>query len=223
MSHELREHVSYCLVGDHPVFLDLQEDRYFRLSVTLERAFAACAGGEGTLAEFQILIDHGILIEASEGTGNISPAAMPRPERSALEMRFPPARLSIKALIEVTATTYLTHRTLRTRPLRQILEEVVAYRQRRAALPGRSGNKETRLLDAAAAFRQARLYVPIAPTCLLDSIALVMYLARRGVHANITIGVNSNPFSAHAWVQSGSLVLNETVGESIGHVPIRVV
>ena len=36
---ELQSHVSYGLVGDRPVFLDLARDRYLALPPTIEQAF----------------------------------------------------------------------------------------------------------------------------------------------------------------------------------------
>jgi hypothetical protein len=58
---------------------------------------------------------------------------------------------------------------------------------------------------------------------LLDSLAMVMFLAKRGLHASIVIGVTSAPFSAHCWVQTGDLVLNDTVGNARAFTPIRVI
>ena len=59
--------------------------------------------------------------------------------------------------------------------------------------------------------------------CLLDSIALVRFLARRGLYAQLVFGVTDDPFSAHCWVQAGDLVLNDTVGDVSAHTPIRVI
>jgi len=52
---------------------------------------------------------------------------------------------------------------------------------------------------------------------------LVRFLARRRLSASIVFAVTTNPFNAHCWVQSGDLVLNDTVGNAILHTPIRVV
>lgn len=45
--------------------------------------------------------------------------------------------------------------------------------------------------------------------CLHDSLALVNFLASESVSATWVIGVRTDPFAAHAWVQTGDLVLND--------------
>lgn len=222
--YQLREHVSYCLVGGRRVFLDLKKDRYFRLPIKLERAFATCVeGGEGASSEsLQILVEQGILSRGSDGPDLTRATITTEARRSALELASPPTYRSIMSWPEVFATVYSTQRTLKTTSLEHALKEVVNYRTLRVAAPTPTTVPEEQLLHAATKFQRDRLYVPIPPTCLLDSIALVRYLARHRLHASIVLGVNCNPFSAHAWVQAGDLALNETVGEAIGHVPIRV-
>jgi hypothetical protein len=84
-------------------------------------------------------------------------------------------------------------------------------------------NQEQRLSEAATAFNRVRPYVPIEMRCLVDSLSLVKFLAKRGLHAHLVMGVACDPFSAHAWVQHGSLVLNETVGTAQAHIPIRII
>jgi hypothetical protein len=45
--------------------------------------------------------------------------------------------------------------------------------------------------------------------CLHDSLALVLFLFAEGLSARWVIGVKTNPFGAHSWVQSGRTVLND--------------
>ena len=45
--------------------------------------------------------------------------------------------------------------------------------------------------------------------CLLDSLALVMFLAKDGLLPRWVIGVRTGPFGAHSWVQCGTTVLND--------------
>jgi len=47
--------------------------------------------------------------------------------------------------------------------------------------------------------------------CLLDSLVLSVYLTKRMVPCTLVIGVSTRPFAAHAWVQIGECVLNDTV------------
>ena len=55
------------------------------------------------------------------------------------------------------------------------------------------------------------------------SLALLDFLARRGVFADLVLGVKLNPFGAHSWVQTGPVVLNDAVDHVNAHTPILVV
>ena len=45
--------------------------------------------------------------------------------------------------------------------------------------------------------------------CLHDSLSLAFFLLAQGLSARWVIGVKTNPFGAHSWVQSGRTVLND--------------
>lgn len=60
--------------------------------------------------------------------------------------------------------------------------------------------------------------------CLLDSAALMEFLAVYGIHPNWVIGVRRHaPFGAHSWVQQGPWILNGTPAFVRTFVPILVV
>ena len=80
-----------------------------------------------------------------------------------------------------------------------------------------------RLLAGARLFASARIYTPVSPSCLLDSLSLIRFLSKRGLGAHLVFGVTHSPFSAHCWVQSGHWVLNDTVGNVHSYRPIRTV
>ncbi|HVZ18612.1 MAG TPA: lasso peptide biosynthesis B2 protein, partial [Terriglobales bacterium] len=61
-------------------------------------------------------------------------------------------------------------------------------------------------------FRRIRLWFYSAHgRCLFDSIVLCFFLRQYGHHPSLYIGVYSKPFTAHAWVQIGHMVLDEPV------------
>jgi hypothetical protein len=81
---------------------------------------------------------------------------------------------------------------------------------------------EQQLLQAqetAYALSVALKFGPWKPRCLLRSLALCWFLARRGIPYDIRIGVPGDKrmtgpdrevdFSAHAWVEHGGVVLND--------------
>ena len=59
--------------------------------------------------------------------------------------------------------------------------------------------------------------------CLFDSLALAVYLTRQAIACTFLIGVSTKPFTAHAWVQVGDLVLNDTAEHVQTFTPILVV
>lgn len=70
--------------------------------------------------------------------------------------------------------------------------------------------------DVAAASRATAAFLYLRPllfgaqdACLYDSIALTRFLSYYKQFPSCVIGVQTGPFSAHCWVQQGSVVLND--------------
>lgn len=61
----------------------------------------------------------------------------------------------------------------------------------------------TRRVSIAAAF------YPRRALCLEQSLTLFVLLRRRGVHAELRLGVQPRPFYAHAWVEAGGRAISE--------------
>jgi Transglutaminase-like superfamily len=226
MLYRLRAGVSYCPVDGSLIFLDLGEDRYFRLSHRLEKMFLAylCSDGQPEV-DVSDLVRQNILVQAVDAEPASYASVIAPPSLSAIEHKSPAPRLDALTLLEVLATVCSTQLQLRTRRLNRIIAKVIAYRQHMAAhIPfAPNGAQTERLMESAGAFRHARRYVPIETSCLLDSLALVAFLARRRLSADLIFGVTHNPFAAHCWVQAGDWVLNDTVGNVAAHTPIRKV
>lgn len=225
MSYRIRDNLSYCVIGDHAVFLDVEADRYFTLPDNVQRAFLAYADAPGREVVAPVLLASGILAPAGPVEGDVASVRIEPPSRSAQEMPDPKTNLDTMVIAEVMATVWRCRRQLRTKSLKDVLDMAVGYRASRC-LP-RTGSasafSEQLLLQAASVFRRLRRYIPVAMCCLPDSLAFSHFLARRGFHSNIVFGVTYDPFAAHCWVQSGDIALNETVGTAMTHTIIRVV
>jgi hypothetical protein len=173
----------------------------------------------------QVLVERNILRPGKGADLDAVPTQISAPKRSAYEMRDSPTGSMMPAIPEVTAAVLACRWQIRTKALKDVLDRTAQFREQRC-LPSahRAGQAcEQQLLQAASVFRRARMYVPIATCCLLDSLALSGFLARRHFHSNIVFGVTYEPFSAHCWVQSGDIALNETVGNAMAHTIIKVV
>jgi len=220
----LRDDLSYCRIDGRLVFLDIGNDRYFQLPQSMAQTLTAYLdGAECAQPAISALVERALLVERKDAAigrpPNIEPAV-----RSVVEAPQPLMRLRAVELIEVSAIVLRTRTALKLSTLKRTLATLAADRHLRTthAEPP-SYLSESRLTDATAIFRRARIYVPIEMRCLLDTIAMTRFLLKRGIHAHIVFGIALDPFSAHCWVQVGDLVLNDTVGNVASHTPIRVV
>ncbi|MGP1680629.1 MAG: lasso peptide biosynthesis B2 protein, partial [Burkholderiales bacterium] len=172
-----------------------------------------------------MLIERNILVPEEKGCREDAPAQVSIPLRSAHEMPMCHTNYAVLALPEVMVTTWRCRRRIWSWPLRDVINETERYRAHHcpppATPPGRLD--EQRLLQTVSLFLRARLYAPIETRCLLDSISLTRFLARRHLHSRIVLGVTNDPFSAHCWCQAGDIVLNDTVGNATAHTIIKVI
>lgn len=227
MPWQLHHDVSYCRLDDRLIFLDIRKDRYFRLSPALERNFLRfLAGDAGSGADISALARHGLVACVPTGAENVPVQPVIAPARSAVEEQQPTSRIGTTSAAAVLATVVHTRLQLATRPLAAVLLAMRRYRDARARVT--SSSEPLTQIDrdvehAAAVFRIVRPYIPIETRCLIDSISLVRYLASRALHTQLVFGVACDPFSAHCWVQAGKLVLNDTLGSTQAHAPIRVI
>ena len=220
MTHyAVRDGLSFCQIDGRFVFLDVDNDRYFRLTDSMDRALASYLEGDETpdpgmrgLIEGNILVDQPDM--ATGGLRRIVSAT-----RSAMEVPLSTRKPRPLDVMEVLAIVLRTQAALKLSTLKVVLDRLAQPLQAKPL----AAELERRLSDVAAVFRRARLYVPVDMCCLLDSIALATFLRKRQLHAHVVFGVALDPFSAHCWVQAGDLVLNDTVGNVNSHTPIRVV
>lgn len=214
---QLRPHVSFALVGDRVVFLDLREDRYVMLDPDTASAFEAlrCSpDGCASLMHAEILIGTGLFRAVAEPCQH-RPAQPPHPE-SDLPVDLGTPRLTdwVRVLILLLRFRFaLQH---------QSLERIIL--RRRSKSLGRSGEAPVDFtLALARRFQRARGLIPIPPTCLQDSLALQDWLSARGAPSSLVFGVQLEPFSAHSWVQLGGIVLNDAPDRVLTYTPILVV
>src|SRR5699024_8417380 len=93
------------------------------------------------------------------------------PTRSAMEETVCTKRISVSELLNTLAIVCSIQRQLKTRSLKQTLRNLASFREKRTPQTSIPCPNEAHILEAAATFRSARLYVPIDTCCLLDSIA----------------------------------------------------
>lgn len=88
----------------------------------------------------------------------------------------------------------------------------------------RTAQSDSALISAVRAFRQFRPWVYTAQDrCLFDALILNHYLLRLGFDAAIVIGIRTRPFEAHAWIQIGTLLVDDLPEKVKTFTPIVVV
>lgn len=221
MGYTLRSGLCFGEVdGRHLIFLDVENDRYFQIPPSWEHdlidALECGRSGPST----QRLLESGVLsLEESADTA-WHKRHIEHPTRSLLEQSSRVLRPSLSVLLEVALLTSWVHVQLRHKPLKHVLNRVISYRDRNVA---KSKTTKSTLSSSASQFAQARLYVPIDTRCLPDSLALSIFLSRRRLDASVVIAVAADPFAAHAWVQSGEMILNDSLGAAQAYTPILAV
>lgn len=228
MRYQLREDLSCCDVDGHLIFLDVAQDRYFKLTGYLADAMRHFRAHEDVASmPLANLAAARILVEAPDSETPATTANLGHPTRSATEETdtISDRRLSAAIVFEVSTTVWLTRYQMKTRALKTSLDAASAYRNRKAVVHEilTPAALEHRLFHASWQFAHARRYVPIEPICLLDSLSLLRFLSRRRLPATIVFGVIPEPFAAHCWVQAGDIALNETLSDTHAYTPIRVV
>lgn len=213
----LRPGVSFCEASGHLVFLDVAADRYFGLSGAAEAAFRRCLESRGcTGAAGEALLRSGLLVNAADAAPLRPCPPPPDPQASLLERALPQPRPCEVAT--AIAGTLRRRAQLRVAGLEPALRSVAAAKRVPRAAPGSAS-----LIDrAAASYRASALFVRSHDQCLARSIALAHHVIRRGAAVSLVIGVHARPFSAHAWVQCGALLLNETGDGVRAYTPILV-
>jgi hypothetical protein len=214
MTYALRHGISYCVVGETPIFLDEIGNRYFTLSEDLSSAFldlANSAGCEGRMLDR--LIGKGVLVAATK-PGPVAPTVPRAPKSSSSYItrgRCDPLDVLRAVISQRTALT-----RIKKGHLSHSLDRI---RRVKAKIPSLE-TPPTAIERPIRAFEVAKLFFGHADRCLPRSIALTEHLVRRGISADLILGVTVIPFAAHAWVQLHDIVLNDAVEEVRKYTPV---
>jgi hypothetical protein len=215
----LRPGVSFCEASGHLVFLDVTADRYFGLGDTAEAAFRRCLGAAASAckaAELGALIASGLVVEAPDVAPMQPCTPPPVPRASLLDQTLPPAKPL--RVVRAIAGLVRTRLQLRAGGLASVVRSVAVRKQGLRDAPGSASE----IRNATAIYRASSLFVRSHDQCLVRAVTLTRHLARRGESVSLVIGVHVRPFSAHAWVQFGDLLLNETCDGVRAYTPILV-
>ncbi len=215
----LAPHVHLGLCDQHAVLMDVRRNRYVAVQPAERLAGwvagwppqGAPAGAQrsGAPAVLARLLEQDVLVSTRRTGHPATLAQTAEPERTLLEFDFDrrPAPCSLD-LWRMARASIGARASLKLRSMHAVLERV---RLRRV---GRDVPEEP--FDWERARALVRVFVHLRPlfytardACLLDSLALLRFLAANGVYAEWVFGVRTAPFRAHCWVQHGAVVFND--------------
>ena len=215
----LKRHVSYGMIAGQAVFLDLQGDRYLALDATVQADFLALrTGDEPIRAEGEArdrLLATG-LFQLHSRMGRRAPVAVPVRAESLLDES--PARVRWRAVPRAWTCVRRARQRIATVPLQAIVEDI---RENRCDTERTGSAAEAE--DAARAFLAARALVPVARSCLLDSLALLDWLGDQAGPATLVFGARLDPFGAHCWLQTDRTLLTDAADTVRTFVPVLAV
>jgi hypothetical protein len=232
----LTQHTYVCATPDGVVFLDLRSDKYLGLGGTQAHALSRVVQGwpENSLSSVELdadvcavdvadlLVAAGLLTRDCEVGKSATPVMLTDRPLVALgeDLEPPPTIRSAdvaRALIALVSTTYL----LRTQSMVKVVQRVTAETEKLAARA--APFDASRTAELISIFRRLRMYTFTASgNCLFHSLTLRRFLASNGILARWVVGVRTNPFRAHSWLQLHHYVMDSTPEELGFFTPILV-
>lgn len=220
MAFALAPGVSFCECQGRFIFLDLQRGRYFALGADANRAFGKLVEkarlGPDHERALSGLVREGLLVTCADMAMPVGCSAPPLPTRSVAGAA---ADVGLTDVCWSVARITFANLALKRRPLKHVLGRLA----RRKASQGRCEPPEDELLELASALRRAALLMSPLDQCLPRSLAAAHLLLDRGYRSKVVIAVRVQPFAAHCWLQSDSLLVNETAEEARNFTPILVI
>jgi transglutaminase superfamily protein len=236
--YRLAPRVRACVSDDGAILLDIDRDAYVGLDPDQAAALSQMVedfpasrdrapASDDAAAFARALLERGLLIHtdacgsAEVRTAGSAPCVFSPAESELIpwnEMRRHRVRIShILQFLRATLTAIVL---LRCRPFSYIVDRASQRKRRQASRP-MDRDFACALLSAFFHIRPF-IYAPKG-RCLLDSIALLEFLAHYDVHPDWVVGVKVVPFASHSWLQHERFVLNGTPAYVRAYTPILVI
>jgi hypothetical protein len=199
-------HATLCFASNRPILLDVRQDRYLMVPDPIDghlREWLEAGKCLSTPASLINLLERSHVLREGDGrpvNGRPHTVATPGTLAGETAGRSDGDPLDAARVSALVAATWLA---LRCRPLQQILHGI----ERRQIL--RTAGRASAIADVVATYDRARIYVPFARRCLLDSLAMHAWLRRHRLQSQLVFGVTGQPFAAHCWLQNDAVILND--------------
>lgn len=232
--YELADDIYACTVDGGMIFLDLKRNKYFGIDASRTEdikpyvTFASGAGfpqrslpipsAAGTDA-LNFLIQAGLLVPLHDSKEILKPVsyAVEPSEQFFCEQQ---GSVSFRYVYQFVLSLLKVATYLRFKRIKALVDDCKLEEPTENEFNDEAFRKLAPLVSA---FLLMRPWVYTAKDrCLLDSLILADFLRRNRIHANLILGVSNKPFVAHAWVQAGAVVLNDTSERVSMYAPILI-
>ncbi|ODP38808.1 MULTISPECIES: lasso peptide biosynthesis B2 protein [Sphingomonas] len=206
--------VHFCLLGERSIFLDVERDRYFAASPETTQALVRAINGTSLLgsdeARLQPLLNQGLLCLSQDPSRPLGETIAAKATRDLSKKGVPSLDLiCLATMLQLRAQHQLRRGGLAT---------IIAARMHTCP-----GTRSRAIEDVAAAHRAADLIISPHQRCLMKSVGLFDLLIRSGHRPTFIMGVRDYPFTAHAWVQLGDMVIGDKQERVAHYRPILAV
>jgi hypothetical protein len=236
-------HIHVCVTSAGAVILDVKKDRYLGLGREETEVLADVVAGwpeplwarsichkdpenlKAIKATCKWLLEEGVLeriSEAGQARSGRAPKDM-RGEWISIGDEFEvQGRVTLRYLGRFVSAYCWARSSLACRPFSAVVEEVKAKRLQRERECGQCHPwAVAALVDV---FRRLRPFVFAAEgRCLLHALTLIRFLSLNGFYPDWVIGVTTQPWGAHSWVQWGNFLLDSNPEKVCAFTPILVV
>lgn len=228
MSHfyNFSSHIYHVIADGRFIFLDAKHDRYVfvdknNMDIFLEALCVPDFTGQDEPV-IAAAIQKKVVVPAAQPQRLNEIAAMPQgiglhrwnlPEESSLRLAWTEALPILKTYVAIRFS-------MRSQGLQTVLQKVAAHL--------RSTNK-TRVCDKAETedicrkIRQAGLYLPFRTACLECALVSAVLLSRRSIPVELRIGIQLDPFLAHAWINVDGQVMLDKPDLNQSMIPLVVI
>lgn len=234
----LAPHVRACAHDGQVILLDLRRSRYLGLTGTRFAALASVVSGwpildgapQSALPQPSVDVDalaapllrQGLLSRSPMALHAHANAALPEPARSLnAEELVDSVSVDMARVVRFVRCSASAALSLRVSSMQRIAQRIAARRAQEATTAMWSASHPLRV--AVAAYLRLRpLMLTAQDRCLHDSLSLLGFLGAEGWRPSWVIGVTTQPFRAHAWVQAGDVVLSDLHENVRRYTPILV-
>lgn len=232
----LADEVFFCVTQGQGIFLDLKRDVYSAIPIEVSSGDCVGPGLNAAIASaFEVhrqdLLEAQLVEEVTWGRDDLTTfKTLVRPSSNLFHPDDQRAfgmtrelgakvRIGVRDVLDFLLASYRASRLLKRQHIHQVVRGV---RLRKGAADSKGEDLDA-LRRHAAIYRKLRPWYPRGYLCLHDGLALVEFLARRGLFPTWVFGVQAQPFGAHCWVQEGDLLLNESTEYAGQFTPIMSV